>query len=58
LDLVITDLDPDYAYLRQIPIETARKHFILGDQEFKLKSNGSQQIKIVHANPQYPNRIY
>jgi hypothetical protein len=50
LDVVITDLDPDYAYLRQIPIEAARQQFMVGDQAFVVESSGSQQIKIAPAD--------
>jgi hypothetical protein len=45
-DLVVMDLDPQYAYLRRIPITTAARGFQLSTHHFKLESAGQTNMQI------------
>ena len=46
LDLVILDLDKDYAYLRRIPIKKAKSGFHLSDQAFFAQYIGPTKIDL------------
>ncbi len=47
LDVFIRDLDPDYAYRREIDLRAARGGFRLGGVHFELVSAGRTKAKLV-----------
>ena len=51
LDLVLLELDPQYKYRRQIPVEEARQGFQVSDQRFKVISVNRQRLKLIPINP-------
>jgi hypothetical protein len=51
LDLVLLDLDPQYVYHRQIPVEAARQGFQVSDQRFKVISVNRQRLKLLLIRP-------
>lgn len=53
LDLVLLELDPQYEYHRQIPIEKAKQGFQVSDLRFKAVSINRQRLKLVLINPSH-----
>ncbi len=51
LDLVLLELDPQFEYHRQIPIEEAEQGFQVSDRRFKVISINRQRLKMVRINP-------
>jgi len=49
-DLFILELDPHYAYERQIAIRKAKKGFRLGDQDFRLLTARESSVKLELIN--------
>ena len=46
LDVIVTDLDPLFAYHHSIPISEAKNEFFLASQRFKLISSSQSLIRI------------
>ncbi len=46
IDVTILDLDPEYAYRREIPMPVAESGFSLGQQQYRLISAGNLKLKI------------
>ena len=53
LDLVLLELDPQYEYHRQIPIEQAKQGFQVSDRRFRLISINRQRLTLVRINPSH-----
>ena len=51
LDLVLLDLDPQYVYHRQIPVEAARQGFQVSNRRFKVISANRQRLKLLLISP-------
>lgn len=51
MDVIIPALDPQYTYLRNIQIETARKGFQIGAERFVLRSAGRGKLRLLHYHP-------
>jgi hypothetical protein len=47
IDLILMDLDADYAYPRRIPINEAKRGFRLSDSRFKLVSVDADYIRLI-----------
>ena len=50
LDVIITDLDPNFAYHHAIPTSEAKKEFNVASQRFKLISSSNSLIRIEHLH--------
>ena len=55
LDLVILELDQDYAYRRRIPINEAKSGFRLSDQPFYTQYIGPTKIDLARITDMPPN---
>ena len=45
-DIVVMDLDPQYAYIRRIPVARAKNGFQLSSERFRLLSAGERNMQI------------
>ena len=46
LDIIIPEIDSEYAYLHRIPVKTAKQGFWLSDQQFKIISIDNSNLKL------------
>ena len=51
LEVISAVLDPQYAYTRRIPIQSAKAGFRLFDQQFKLLSINRRNLRLEHITP-------
>ena len=51
LDIVLLDLDPQYAYHREIPIAEAKKGIQVSDRRFKVLSVNRLNLKLLLLDP-------
>jgi len=51
LDLVLLDLDPQYVYHRQIPVEAARQGIQVSNWRFKVISANRQRLQLLLISP-------
>lgn len=47
MDLVLLELDPNYSYLRRIPLKDGRRGFIVSNRQFSVTSVSNRRLKLV-----------
>ena len=51
IDLVLSELDPQYVYHRRIPVKEIKQGFKVSDQRFKALSVNRQRLQMVPIGP-------